>query len=122
MTGSPKNKVILVFDGYPGPEEDAGLNTDAAVDVIFSKNMTADERIREMIEHAVNKKNIVVVSDDKEIRFFAKAYGAKPLCVEDFIADRKKSRKKEEDSWDAKLGFTQMHKINEEFRRIWLEQ
>jgi len=121
LTGSPKNKVIVVFDGYPDAEEAAGVNTNTAVGIIFSREMTADERIRRMVEHAGNRKNIVVVSDDKEIRFFVRASGAKPLCVKDFVVDRKNSRKKEEDLWDAKLGFAQMHKINEELRQIWLE-
>ncbi len=121
LTGSPKNRVTVVFDGYPDARETAGLDTIGAVDIIFSRRETADERIRKMVEDAGNPKNIVVVSDDKEIKFFVRAYGAKPLAIKDFIADKKRGFEREEDLWEAKLGFAEMHKINEELRQIWLK-
>jgi hypothetical protein len=70
----------------------------------------------------------VVVSDDKEIKFFAKSLGAKIKATEEFIKPKTKSlgvdnRKKQprDEFFDYELTYTQRSKINEELRKIWLE-
>ena len=81
---SPNNKFWIVFDGYPGQDLDnAGKGN---IMVIFSRRESADERIKKLVELIPNPKNVVVVSDDKEIGFFAKSCRAKLESVEDFIS------------------------------------
>lgn len=122
LTGSLKNKIILVFDGYPGTGEAGVLdNSDNTVSVVFSGRESADEKIRKLVEKAANPKDIIVVSDDREIRFFIRSYGSRPVGVKEFISPGDDPRLKKEDPWEAKLGYTQMHKINQELRKIWLK-
>jgi predicted RNA-binding protein with PIN domain len=128
LCGSSKNRVTIVFDGYP---KYTGEKTDVAdIDVIFSRQDSADEKIKKIVENSGDFKNTVVVSDDKEIRFFVKSIGAKMKGVEEFInplnlsqarAKRKGRLKEKEDFPELELTYSQMQKINEELRKIWLK-
>jgi len=121
LTGSFRNKITIVFDGYCNPEEFQGISSyDPRIKIIFSRKISADDRIKEMIEDSPNPKNIVVVSDDKEIRSLAKVSGAQSQAVEDFIQPPGQPRKPLEDLLKAELNFSQIHKINEELKKIWL--
>ena len=82
--GSRKNAVTIVFDGQPGF---GGFDIAAKYPrVIFTSGETADDRIKKIVEQAKNKKNIVVVSDDKEIQFYVRSLGAKIMAVADFLS------------------------------------
>ena len=90
LTGSLKNRVTLVFDGYPGTlnlKDGWGDN----IEIIFSRKETADQTIKRILEKAANSKNIIVVSDDKEIRIFTRLIGARSLGVKDFIRAKVKA-------------------------------
>lgn len=114
--GSPKNKVIVVFDGFSDlPQPQGRFN----IEVIFSGRKTADERIKKILEESPNPRNIRVVSDDKEIRFFARYCHAESLSVEDFIKPKSTPVRKE--ALKPELNYTQIHKINQELSRIWLK-
>lgn len=68
----------------------------------------------------------MVVSDDKEIMFFAKIYGAKPMAVEEFISPVSKHRadsinNSPENDSKQELNYSQIDEINKELRRIWLK-
>lgn len=120
LTGSPKNKATLVFDGYP-PSYSSDYN-DTGTDVIFSRKISADEKIKMLLEESGNRKNIAVVSDDKDIKFFAKSSGAKPMGVEEFIGCRKQGNsKKEKDLINPELNYSQMEQINRELKALWLK-
>jgi predicted RNA-binding protein with PIN domain len=134
LCGSSKNRITVVFDGYPkytGEKIDtAGINV-TDIDVIFSRQETADARINKIAQNSGDFKNTVVVSDDKEIRYFVKSIGAKVIGVEEFInplnlsqarAKRKGRLKEEEDLAKLELTYSQRHKINEELRKIWLKE
>lgn len=130
LCGSPKNKATVIFDGYSKPEELKQNNND--INVIFSRTETADKEIKRMVEASSNPRNIVVVSDDNEIRFFIRSLGAHCVSVEDFInspsagrgkVNRNKnlldSQKKE--SLKPELTYSQIQRINQEFKKIWLK-
>lgn len=120
LTGSRKNKVTLVFDGYPRtPQQNQGSQDD--IEIIFSRQETADQAIKRILEKAANVKNIVVVSDDKEIRIFTRLIGARSLGVKDFIRRKDKLILAQTRELKPELTYTQMHKINQELRKIWLE-
>ncbi|MCX5706327.1 MAG: NYN domain-containing protein [Candidatus Omnitrophica bacterium] len=114
LCGSPNNSALVIFDGYPDPSIDL---EEKSIEVIFSKHESADERIRRLVELSANPKNIVVVSDDKEISLFIKAIGAKKMTVEEFLA----SAKKRADPEEPEITYSAMHKINEELRKLWLK-
>ncbi|MCK9602947.1 MAG: NYN domain-containing protein [Candidatus Omnitrophica bacterium] len=121
LCGSRRNKAVIVFDGYP---ESLKQETDAGeIKVIYSKDDSADERIKQMLERAGNPKTVIVVSDDKEIKFFTKSFGARAMSIEEFIKPKEKANDDEEDlSSHPKLTYTQMSRINKELRQVWLKQ
>ena len=119
LTGSLKNKVVVVFDGYP---QSQSPNYGSDAEVIFSKDESADERIKKITEKSGNTANTVVVSDDREIQIMAKFLGARALGVEEFIEVKKKARRAKDEAPEPGLTYTQMHKINQELSKIWLKQ
>ncbi|MFH1397246.1 MAG: NYN domain-containing protein [Candidatus Omnitrophota bacterium] len=121
LCGSLKNKVIIVFDGFP----DAGNSLDfrCGFEVRFSRETNADNVIKKMLEKELNPRNTLVVTDDREIKFFIRSLGAKSVSVEEFLKrseGRGKGRGKENQS-KADLNYTQTHEINEELKKIWLK-
>lgn len=120
LTGSPKNKATLVFDGYPASY--SSDYNDAEINIIFARKISADEKIKMLVEESGNRKNIVVVSDDKDIKFFAKSSGAKPMGVEEFIGCKKQDNsEKERDLVKPKLNYSQVEQINQELKALWLK-
>lgn len=115
---SPHNKFWVVFDGYP----DASLDNldNGNIMVVFSRRESADDRIRKLIELIPNPRNVVVVSDDKEIIFFARSCRARPESVKEFLAFQDKLPRKKAGAPEPGITYTQMHKINEELKKIWL--
>lgn len=125
LTGSQKNKITVVFDGYPNPQGIQGLSdSNDMFNIVFSRKETADQRIKDIVQNYPNPKNIVVVSDDKEIKFFIASCGAKAMGVEDFLGVKEHSRRnrREDDALKLEISYTQMHKINQELKKIWLSK
>ena len=122
LCGSNKNKITIVFDGYPDSSF-LGQPHEPHVTIIFSGEATADEKIKRLVENAANAKNIIVVSDDKEIQFIIKAIGAKSLGVEEFIGVKKKPAHHVtiDESLKFDLNYSQVEKINKELKGIWLK-
>jgi len=119
LCGSPRNKIIVVFDGYPGAGEFKQDYADA--EVIFSGKETADDKVKKIIEASGNCKNIVVVTDDKEFRFFVKAAGCRIMGVEEFINRKDRLHIQEEGFLKTELNYSQIDKINQELKKIWLK-
>ncbi|MFA6217677.1 MAG: NYN domain-containing protein [Candidatus Omnitrophota bacterium] len=120
LCGSLKNNVTVVFDGYPDSYN--SVLTDPWICVVFSHEESADERIKKIVSSSGNPKNIVVVSDDREIKFCIRASGARPLGVDEFLNTPKKQRPAagRQDLIKFDLSYTQVDKINKEFKEIWL--
>jgi len=120
LTGSLKNKITLVFDGYP--DASGRSRDDADVEIIFSRHESADERIKRIVESSGRRKNIIVVSDDREIRFCVKAAGATCLGVEEFTHPKgRPAHLQKTDTHKTELSYSQIQKINQEFKKIWLK-
>lgn len=127
--GSIKNKVTVVFDGQPGFARD---NSKFFANVIFSCNETADDKIKHLVHEQKNRKSIVVVTNDREIRYYVRSLGAKILKVEEFlvkVVDFHNGKKKRGNSKGIKakggskgISKTLEHKINSEFKEIWLKK
>jgi predicted RNA-binding protein with PIN domain len=118
LAGSSNNKITVVFDGYPDSE---GSVNNTQMKVIFSRNDSADERIKRIVESSGNAKTIVVVSDDKEIKFMTRSLGADCIGVQDFLSRNKDTRKIIDDSLKPELTYSQMEEINKELRKLWLK-
>jgi predicted RNA-binding protein with PIN domain len=115
LSGSSKNRVTVVFDGYPDAEDLSAYG----YEVVFSREKSADEFIKRLVEGAHNPKNALVVSDDKEVRIICRALGASLLDVAAFLGVFSKAKVKE--APDPKLNYSQQHKVNEELRKLWLK-
>jgi len=74
-----------------------------------------------MVKDSSSNKNTVVVTDDKEIRLFAKSYRTKVQGIEEFIGRKEKSQGRVDNSLKPEITYSTMHKINQELRKIWLE-
>ena len=81
--GSVNNEVTVVFDGQ---SHVYSPQMASRIKVIFSHHETADDKIKKMVKNASNRRRIVVVSDDKEIKFFIRKLGAQPSSVRKFLS------------------------------------
>ncbi|MFA5100047.1 MAG: NYN domain-containing protein [Candidatus Omnitrophota bacterium] len=122
LCGSMKNKVTIVFDGYPtmnNPLQPAG-----DCELVFSQDDSADDRIREIVEHIANPKIVIVITDDRSVQFHAKAAGASVMGVEEFITAKAASAAARLQKADRKIELSSVDaaRINNEFRKIWLKE
>jgi len=108
----------VVFDGYPGLEEDYISN--AAISVVFSRSQTADERIKKITEKFANPKNTITVSDDKELRLCIRSLKGKVLGVEEFICSKEIPAEDKDNEIKVELNFSQKDRINQELKKLWL--
>lgn len=118
LCGSLKNKVTVVFDGLPHLLFN---RKPGSYEVIFTKGETADDKIKRLVNDSANPKAVVVVSDDREIAFFIRSLGAKPLGVEEFLKKGSVGKIPKAEPPKPQLSYTAAEKINEELRRLWLK-
>lgn len=125
--GSLNNKVTIVFDGQSsvfGTQDRAGIR------IIFTAGHSADEEIKNLVGHLANKKNIVVVTNDKQIQYYIRAVGAKICSVQDFL--KKANLSKDEGKTEKKkahlkpnikeIPHSTVQKINLELKKLWLDK
>jgi YacP-like NYN domain len=121
LTGSKNNRLILVFDGYPPLVED--IPRQNGLLCMFSRTKEADELIKRVIEDSASPRNIVVVSDDKEVQLASRLLHARVCKVEEFICGKKEAKAVASAKLaeaDPKLSYAKMQKINEELKKRWL--
>ncbi len=116
LTGSRKNKVTIVFDGGLNLQE---YKKDAYFEIIFSEDRTADEVIKKLVSNYRNKKQIAVISNDREIIDFIKPQGANSLRVQDFIKKKNKSRTRTFEDKEKFISDSLQQEINEELKEKW---
>ena len=121
LCGNPHNSITVVFDGKA---DTISPKYESSIEVIFSKGESADDKIKKMVEYSKNPKVIVVVTDDKEIRFFVRALGAKVLSIKVFMS--KFLMKNKNDILTSKEKFDihseQAQTITSELKNIWLKK
>lgn len=119
LTGSRKNKVVLVFDGYPPAGE---APAEEGLTCLFSRMIEADDLIRKLLEESGRTSEIIVVSDDRQVQESARMFRARVCPVEVFICAKngggRGSAGAEE---DTKVSYSKMQIINEELKKRWLE-
>ena len=121
LTGSRKNKVILVFDGYPAQGQ--AVPEDSGLVCLFSRMIEADEKIKKLIEESAQPGNIIVVSDDRQVQSGARLLGARVCGVKEFICGKKNKGLRDTDlleSDENKISYADMQKVNAELKKKWL--
>jgi predicted RNA-binding protein with PIN domain len=120
LTGSANNKVVIVFDGMP--QIDAAKERE--FEIIFSQEKPADDLIKERIlkikkypKHPISE--VIVASDDREIRDYAKKEGAVSQRASEFLR-LKVSKSKAAD--EEEISYPLQAEITEELRKIWLKE
>ena len=115
LTGSPNNKVLIVFDGYP-PDD---FYFRGRFQVVFSNELSADEIIMTRLGSAGNKSEVIVVSDDREIRDAARAAKARVCRTKDFIYQPAKAKSQSKEK-TKDISYTLQKEITDELRKHWL--
>lgn len=122
--GSQNNRVTVVFDGNL---EIFGGMTSKTAKVIFSQGESADDKIKKIVAQAKNAKDIVVVSDDRDIQYAVRALGARIRGVRMFLDKAKVPGKLKKSSVKDRLADSQKNiskkeesNITSEFGKIWL--
>jgi len=118
--GSPKNKVTIVFDGV-NDLNNPPLLKEKEIEIIFTRQQSADSLIKKMVESSPNPKRMVVVSDDKEIQFFVKSCAGRCMSVAEFMEKGNPSPRITSDSPKIELSYQEAAKINKELARVWLK-
>ena len=114
-----KNSVTIVFDGRP---EFYGRVPSSVARVVFSEYESADDKIKKIVTEARNRKNITVVTDDRDIQYAVRALGAKASSVKAFLSRGKASTKKKGSGEPAKyISKVDETKITSEMQKIWLK-
>ena len=77
--GKPNNKISLHYDGFPG--QSIKIQN---IRIIYSGKKTADDEIKYQIEQEKNRRNLIVVSSDRNLKDFASVCGCDWMSCEDF--------------------------------------
>ena len=115
--GSIRNRVTIVFDGTAGVVFNQ-KHFYAPINVIFAKNESADDLIIRMVKAEKNSGEIIVVTDDREVREKTQSLGCSTLSVLQFFKDltkKKETEEKEKPEPDSKEG----ENITEEMKKEW---
>ncbi|MEA3369635.1 MAG: NYN domain-containing protein [Candidatus Ratteibacteria bacterium] len=116
--GSRKNKVTVVFDGK---KDIFSPPIRSEIKVVFTRNESADEWIKRFVEETIQPKQCLIVSDDKEIRFFVRALGAKVISVNEFV-DKVRKKIQPAKTGEMPLSSEKAREITKELERIWLKE
>jgi len=112
------NEITIVFDGQPNVW---GGHPTRSVKVIFTSHGSADNRIKNIVAEDENPRTLVVVTDDKEIRFYVRSLGAGVLWVKDFLNRMKEPATRR--AADKKVISKSLEsQINDELSSVWLKK
>ncbi|MCF7874884.1 MAG: NYN domain-containing protein [Candidatus Omnitrophica bacterium] len=115
LTGSNNNEVWVIFDGGQPPYQINNFQ----YKIRFSSQESADDLIIKKIEGIDNRKQTVVVTDDRQLAYRARFLGARSISVDEFVSKTKKRKKKEE---TKDIEYSLQREITEELKKIWLDE
>jgi len=106
---SQKNaKVFLHFDGHP--KESIRINN---ASIIYSENLSADNKIKNQVGKSKNPRNIIVVTSDNNLTEYARVCSSTVIKCEEFVKDILHQK----DSDEEKRRIEEMSN-NEEFKKL----
>ncbi|MBF0510980.1 MAG: NYN domain-containing protein [Candidatus Omnitrophica bacterium] len=118
--GSINNPVMVVFDG--NSDFFGSSQAIRGIKVVFSAGCCADDTIRRLVEEDADKKNCVVVSNDKEVYLYARSLGARVMSVADFTKKTPKRVRGPVMTEGKYIPLSHQEKINKELRGFWLKE
>lgn len=119
LTGSANNQVLVVFDGGRPPYQINNFQ----YKILFSYDQSADDLIIKKIRQSKNKKQNVVITDDRQLAYRAKSLEAQAYSVNKFIAKIKKSKlAAKRDGEEKDIRYSLQREITEELKKIWLDE
>ena len=83
---SKKANVSLHLDGHP-----AGRVSSSKMKIVYSENLTADEKIKKQISQSKSPRNIIVVTSDSNLAQFAKVCSVTVVSSDEFAVEINKS-------------------------------
>ena len=83
---SKKANVSLHLDGHP-----ASRVSSSKMKIVYSENLTADEKIKKQISQSKSPRNIIVVTSDSNLAQFAKVCSATVVSSDEFAVEINKS-------------------------------
>ncbi len=114
---SRKNHIIVVFDG----DRNADIIYEFPMfEIVFSGSDTADHKI-DCILKKRSPSQAVVVSDDREVKFYAKRLNLKAMAVIEFLI-WKPLAQAQDSSDDKKLKPQDIAEINAELEKLWIRK
>ncbi len=123
--GSIKNKVTVIFDGQRGVVQP---QRNSLIQVVFSQGEDADSCIKNMVDQTTHRRNMIVVTEDKEIQVYVKRSGAKVLSIKDFFKKSQgqilrtgSKRSVSGPGEERSVSRTLAERINAELRNIWIK-
>ena len=112
---SKKNRIVVVFDGHRNPDI---ISKFPYFEIVFSGEDTADRKIEAFLIR--NRPSAgFVVSDDREVRFYARQAGVASLSVSEFLSWQEQEEDKETEK--EEIPAEDKREINEELYRLWLK-
>ncbi len=114
---SKRNRIVVVFDGPRNPDI---IFEFPMFEIIFSGKETADVKIKYFLERYRPSAGIVV-SDDREVRFYAHRAGIRSVSVGEFLSWEEEDDDEEGFS-DKELSEEEKREINEELEKLWLRR
>jgi len=101
-------KVFLHFDGHP--KEPIRINN---ASIIYSENLSADEKIKNQVGRSKNPRNIIVVTSDNNLTEYARVCSSTVIKCEEFVKDILHQK----DNDEEKRRIEEMSN-NEEFKKL----
>ncbi|OIO36568.1 MAG: hypothetical protein AUJ74_01685 [Candidatus Omnitrophica bacterium CG1_02_44_16] len=124
--GSLKNGLVVVFDSK---RECFSYQEEHSFRVVFTQGETADDKIKSIVSQDRQPKEIVVVTDDKQLKLAVRSCGAQVIACAEFLKKGRSPQEKQarffkDKELDGKstLSIVQKEKITEELGRIWLKK
>ncbi len=119
--GSARNKVTVVFDGSVDVYGSMGQSL-TTTKVLFSKDETADDRIKSIIAREKNAQSSIVVSDDRGLQYAVRSLGAKTMGVKTFLKKCEGPLPAKKNSDQKNITQVMKSQINNELKDIWLKK
>ena len=121
-TKHPSVIFTVVLDGFNS--SDFHLLRDKRLKIVFSGDITADEYIRKRVEKGKRNDEVIVVSNDKQVRITGKLFGCRVCSVEEFLnvvckRDKRRKMVQTKESDKKEVSYRTKKKIEEELKKYY---
>jgi predicted RNA-binding protein with PIN domain len=125
--GSDRNAVTVVFDGQDGIVA-SDVPMDQVIRVIFTRGTSADDHIRELLEAASDPRQIICVTNDRDLGLSCRHRGAVVWSVDQFVGSARKdaarkpgpARRGSLEADVKRITDRDRNMIDQEFSALWL--